>query len=94
MLNDVWEVTDSVAAEDDAKDHLGESGDSWKHNPFNVVIEGGTEWYRVTDYNDFKNAVVKGIEKYKVDESEVESDDNVSKKALLQAIAQLYSLMT
>lgn len=96
LKNDVWEVTDSKSAEDEAKKQLGDSGDGWKHNPFNVQIEGGTEWYMVTKYNNFKNAIVNAIKDHMIN---VESDsdgynDAFGKKILLRAIAQLYSLTT
>ena len=69
-----------------------ESGD-WVHNP----LGGGGEWYHVLDYNHFENEVenmVFDAENPEFVPDDDDDDDVVSKNTLLQAIAQLYALIT
>ena len=69
-----------------------ESGD-WVHNP----LGGGGEWYRVSNYNNFEKKVATTV--FDAEHPEFVPDDDdyngaVSKKTLLQVIAQLYTQTT
>ena len=63
------------------------------HNP----LGGGGEWYYVLDYNHFENEVENTV--FDAENPEFVPDDDdyngaVSKKTLLQVIAQLYTQTT